>query len=371
MRPGRAGLEVRRPRLRCRRAEPRFRRAPARSPSTRTARGLRAAGASALGSAERRSGSGPGRAGRRRARGRSRTRASARPRRRRARRPSAWSPAASASWALGRGERVLAERRHGFDAGGESPASGGSSRASATRSREAGRSEPSSVRAAASWSSSCSSARACSGWPWASRSWAAAANASRDQPWQADLAGRGNELARGRELGAGCRVRRAAAAAARAARRRRCRRRPASRSASGPASASACSVCPSSARRLGLPARHLQRDLGDAAPLAEGDRLLVGVERGLRPLVGPDDPGEVAVDDGGLASLALLERELERPAHVLDPARVAQLAAGDAAPVERERRLGQAELRGERERPLGGRDRLGVVRPVNVRRPAT
>ena len=67
---------------------------------------------------------------------------------------------------------------------------------------------------------------------------------------------------------------------------------------------------------------------------------LVDVECGLRPLVGPDDPGEVAVDDGGLASLALLERELERPAHVLDPVGVPELAAGQAAQVERECRLG-------------------------------
>ena len=85
---------------------------------------------------------------------------------------------------------------------------------------------------------------------------------------------------------------------------------------------------------------------------------LGGVERGRWPLVEPDDAGEVAVDDGGLASQALLERELERPAHVLEPVRIPQLAAGEAAPVESECRLGQAELRGERERSLGRRDRL-------------
>ena len=87
-------------------------------------------------------------------------------------------------------------------------------------------------------------------------------------------------------------------------------------------------------------APHVQRDLGNSAPLAEGDPLPVGVECRLRPLVEPDDPGEVAVDDGGLASLALLERELERPPHVFDPVRVPKLAAGEAAPVERECRLG-------------------------------
>ena len=53
-----------------------------------------------------------------------------------------------------------------------------------------------------------------------------------------------------------------------------------------------------------------------------------------------DDPAEKAGDDGGLASLALLERELERPAHVLDPVRFPQRAARDAAPAERECRFG-------------------------------
>ena len=83
--------------------------------------------------------------------------------------------------------------------------------------------------------------------------------------------------------------------------------------------------------------RACERELGDAAPLAEGDAFPEGVECGLRPLVAAsDDAGEVVVDDGGFAAQALLERELERPAHILEAFGFPQLAAGEAAEVERE-----------------------------------
>ncbi len=65
---------------------------------------------------------------------------------------------------------------------------------------------------------------------------------------------------------------------------------------------------------------------------------------------------------GGLASQALLESELEGTAHVFEPVCIPELGAGEPAPLERECRLGQAELFGEHDRPLGGRDRLRVVR---------
>ncbi len=55
------------------------------------------------------------------------------------------------------------------------------------------------------------------------------------------------------------------------------------------------------------------------------------IETGARAVEDPGRPGEVAVDDGGLAPEALLERERERLAQVVDAARVAQMAAGDAA----------------------------------------
>ena len=84
----------------------------------------------------------------------------------------------------------------------------------------------------------------------------------------------------------------------------------------------------------------LQSDLSHAAPLAEADRFSVQIEARLWTLVQRDGTGEIPVDDGGLASQALLERELERPAHVLEPFRFAQLAAGDAAPVKHEPRFG-------------------------------
>ena len=109
-------------------------------------------------------------------------------------------------------------------------------------------------------------------------------------------------------------------------------------------------LCPSELGESGHYAgAHLSRDLRDASPLAEGDRLLLCVECGLWPLVGPDDVGEVAVDDAGLASQALFEGELERPAHVYEAVGFSETAAGEAAPVERECLLRQAELRGERE----------------------
>ena len=74
------------------------------------------------------------------------------------------------------------------------------------------------------------------------------------------------------------------------------------------------------------------------------------------------------MQDGRGAALTLLERERERPAHVLESLPVAQGGAGRAADAERARRLGQAELGGERERLLGGRDRLRCRR---CRRSAT
>ncbi len=64
------------------------------------------------------------------------------------------------------------------------------------------------------------------------------------------------------------------------------------------------------------------------------------VETRLWTLVEQGHTGEVPIDDGCLPSQPLLERELERSAHVLEPVRFAQSAAGDAAPVKHERRLG-------------------------------
>ena len=106
---------------------------------------------------------------------------------------------------------------------------------------------------------------------------------------------------------------------------------------------------------------HLQRELGDAAPLTELDRFAADGECGRWPSIEPTGGGEIPVDDGGLASQALLERELERTAHVRDPVRIPQGGAGEAAPVESECRLGQAELLGQRASPLGCRDRLREV----------
>ena len=57
---------------------------------------------------------------------------------------------------------------------------------------------------------------------------------------------------------------------------------------------------------------------------------------------------------------------MERPAHVVEAVRFAQAETGEAAPVKRECRLGQAELRGERECPLGRHDRLPVVASERV-----
>ena len=88
----------------------------------------------------------------------------------------------------------------------------------------------------------------------------------------------------------------------------------------------------------------LQHHLGDAAAFAEGDCLAEDVERCPRSLVGPDDPAEVAVDHGRLASQVLFERKLERPAQVLEPVGVPKGTAGNAAPVERECGLGEVEL---------------------------
>ena len=83
---------------------------------------------------------------------------------------------------------------------------------------------------------------------------------------------------------------------------------------------------------------HLDRELRDAAPFTEFDCLEHGRERGLWPAVEPRSGGEIAVDDGGLASQALLERELERTADVLHPVRIPQAerrvrASGEQTPA--------------------------------------
>ena len=58
------------------------------------------------------------------------------------------------------------------------------------------------------------------------------------------------------------------------------------------------------------------------------------------------------MDDGGLAAEALLERERERLAHVLEALPFAQARAGATAVTERACRLGQTELGGEPQRSL-------------------
>jgi hypothetical protein len=105
-----------------------------------------------------------------------------------------------------------------------------------------------------------------------------------------------------------------------------------------------------------------ERELGDAAPLAEVDPFSAGGERGLRPLVQPPDDREIVAPDASFAALALLERELECAAHVLDSLPLAQAGAGEAADAECPCRLRKGELGRERKRPLGGRDRLAKRR---------
>src|SRR5580765_445474 len=104
-----------------------------------------------------------------------------------------------------------------------------------------------------------------------------------------------------------------------------------------------------------------QRELGDSAPLAEVDPLPASIEGGLRPVVLPADEREVVVHDRRGAALTLRECKRERPALVLESLPVAEGGPGGAAGAESLRRLGQAELGGEGERLVGGRDRLPVV----------
>jgi hypothetical protein len=69
--------------------------------------------------------------------------------------------------------------------------------------------------------------------------------------------------------------------------------------------------------------------------------------------------------EGGDAALALLDGERERAAHVLEALLLAEVGAGCAAVAERARRLGQAELIGERNRHrIGyGGERVGKQGP--------
>ncbi len=214
------------------------------------------------------------------------------------------------------------------------------------------------VVAVASRSSSCSSARACSGRPWSSRSLGGRGKRDKRLDGWVEVAGRGDERVGVRRLLGSAtfgeqpqlqrtrgEVEDVAGRLQSVGDRSRLRERPLGLSELG-----------QGAHASGT---HVQRELGHAAPLAEGVRFFVGVECRLRPLVAPKGPGEVAVDDPGFAPLTVRERELERTAHVLDAVRLTEVAAGASAPHERERRLGQVELRSERERPLSGLDRLG------------
>ena len=77
-------------------------------------------------------------------------------------------------------------------------------------------------------------------------------------------------------------------------------------------------------------------------------------------LVLPAGEREIVVLHGGGEALALIERELERPPQVIKPLALAQVGASDASRAERPSRLGQVELGGERERPLGRGNRIRV-----------
>ena len=115
----------------------------------------------------------------------------------------------------------------------------------------------------------------------------------------------------------------------------------------------------------------VERELGDAAPLAEVDpvpatrsRAACGpsycqltmreVVRAGRPRCGPG-PARARARAPGACPRA--------------PCRSPREQRATPRVAERARRLGQAELRGERERPLGGRDRLPVGCAADVTRP--
>ena len=103
-----------------------------------------------------------------------------------------------------------------------------------------------------------------------------------------------------------------------------------------------------------------EHDLGDAPSLAELDPLSCGLARREWPLVRPAGDRHVDVEDAGHTTLTLLERELKCTAHVVDPLTLPQVTAGCATKAERTRRLGQAELGGERKCLLGGCERFRV-----------
>src|SRR4029079_11073726 len=84
-------------------------------------------------------------------------------------------------------------------------------------------------------------------------------------------------------------------------------------------------------------------------------------ERRPGPSLLRDDPGQIAVDDASLASKALFDRQSERPFKIIDPVYITELGAREAAELERECRLRQAELRREGDGPIGGLDRRLAV----------
>ena len=110
--------------------------------------------------------------------------------------------------------------------------------------------------------------------------------------------------------------------------------------------------------------------LGEPAGLREGDPLAQDLEGRRWAFEDPEVVPEVVVEQGDLAPLPGLGRELDRLTEVLQATGIPEVGAGHAAEAEGARGASEAELLGEVERPIGDADRvLGLSLGGARRRP--
>ena len=79
--------------------------------------------------------------------------------------------------------------------------------------------------------------------------------------------------------------------------------------------------------------------------------------RSLKRIAGD---GKVVLENGSLVARALLDEHGERPFHLVEAVRIAEVGTGVAASADRLGRLRQAKACGQRARTVGGGDRLLV-----------
>src|SRR5213078_4256917 len=105
--------------------------------------------------------------------------------------------------------------------------------------------------------------------------------------------------------------------------------------------------------------REREFGLGQAALAAETDSRLEGVQRRSDALQGIAGDAEVVLHGGSVTAGTALKQQLEDALELGDAPSVAEVGGRHCAIAERAGRLRKAELLGDRDRAIDGRDRLG------------